>query len=153
MILIESPQQHTAVSRDERVMATWHLQRHRKISTGTPAQQKHVQDCIARSGVRPSGFFSFHNWRTAIRPTAAALVRCLWQANGQPVSLNDVCQTIYGRPATMRAVRLIAFRANRAFERVNCPLTICCHAGMVFVRERVRMFQLAGDAVIDRTAN
>lgn len=146
MILIQQPTGTPTNTHDERAMATWNLRRHRKVTTGTPEQQRLLREYLADSSIRADGYFMHGDQRTPVRPSAAALIRCLLQAEGTPVAVGEVCQAVYGRPASLRAIRQAAFRASRAFERVNCPLTVCCHAGFVFVRTRVRVFERVGMA-------
>ena len=139
-VAMEEPHQSRQV-RGSRAVASWQLRRLRSVGMPTAAQVTFVVSAMGCGRVTADNRLSYRGTSAVARPTAAALLRRLWVAGAESVTAAAMCESVYGRPASLRAIRQTVFRGNRLLEQVECPLVILCHAGTIFTRPRVRQFE------------
>lgn len=123
-------------------VATWSLHRSGRLTNATKQHAElllHVARDASVDVERQR--FSYRGRDTAVRPAVVRLLARLLYGGGQRVAVADVCAAVYGRPASLRAVRQSAFRASRVMERIDCPLVVCCHGAHVFIQYRLRRFE------------
>lgn len=122
-------------------VATWSLRR-RRVVDASHEQAMLLSQVLCDAQVHlAQACVSYRGRRAAVRPVVAGLLARLLGAGGRPVPVAELCDAVYGRPASLRAIRQSAFRASRVMERLDCPLVICCHSATVFARHRVRHFE------------
>ena len=122
-------------------VATWRLQRIRRRPHRPRSATLSIEDVLAAGRASRDGWFEYRHSRINLRPIVAATLVELWAAGGQAIAVESLCEAVYGRPASLRAVRQTTFRCSRAMERANCPLIVCCHASTVFLELCVRTFE------------
>ncbi|MGC4032409.1 MAG: hypothetical protein QM754_11895 [Tepidisphaeraceae bacterium] len=133
--------QPRALKRDiAEVMETWQLQRKRRIEPISNDTAVAIRQTIQASGIVSGRHFRTPHSVVRVRPIVASAIDLLWSLSGTACPVAEFCQAIYGRPASLRAVRQTAFRCSRVMERADCPLIISCRALMVFVEYRRRLF-------------
>lgn len=118
---------------------TWALKRFRRLHA------RHQQDEVRLSQIAvrctlTDQHLQYQGRVTAVRPTTALLLRTLWDDVTRSRPIHEVTAALYGKPSTLRSVRQIVFRANRDFERIDCPLIIHCRALYVIVQYRPPRF-------------
>ncbi|MGC4031118.1 MAG: hypothetical protein QM754_05145 [Tepidisphaeraceae bacterium] len=117
------------------VRRTWQLARHHRVSIDEGTRGVLVKD-MAGGRIVGKNTFAYRGRITTVRSKPVRLLQMLWENEGRPVSIEQVCEVIYGRPATLRAMRQTAFRASRVLDRVMCPLVVGCRDAQLFLRRR-----------------
>ncbi|MGC4031935.1 MAG: hypothetical protein QM754_09425 [Tepidisphaeraceae bacterium] len=126
---------------------SWSLQRRRRLKPMGP-EEKALLERTLILGTPMAGHFAYETRVTTLRPTAAKLLKYVWATHGETQSVAAVSHALYGRPATLQSIRQTVFRANRALERVGCPLVIHCQSLQVFVQPKLhRVFAVEADSL------
>ena len=87
------------------------------VAADSAADSK-VREVLAQS--------QLHSIKASMRPMTVKLLERMWQADGHPVPLGEICRHLWGRPAapTYSTFHTTICKANAALRLANCPLRL-----------------------------